>query len=107
MASLIVFQPLTATAQVGGYTEHNWTVAVGNATFGLRQEFLIDGGYRHTRIFLGWYDFHTSFLAVHILAFLITGVMALAVIEWLRCLRWPLRSDRALTIRDSSGEWGQ
>jgi hypothetical protein len=87
IATLLAFQPLTAAAQVGGYSEHNWTVDVGGTTFGLRQVYLVDSGTRHTRIFLGWYDFHTNFLAVHILAFVIIGAMGIVFIEWLRCVR--------------------
>lgn len=84
MASLLAFQPLTAAAQVGGYTEHEWTVDVGGATFGLRQEFILDGGYRHTRVFLGCHDFHTRLLAMHILGAVLTLVTLVLVFASVR-----------------------
>lgn len=92
IVSMIVFRPMSVAAQPLFDTDHDWTIDVGNATFGLRQtsqRFTQDHKeFAHTRIFLGWYDFHVRVRAPHIVTGVIMIVFLTVGLEWLRCMRW-------------------
>lgn len=67
--------PQVASAQPMFTTEHDWTITIGEKTFGLRQHLETTGGLRSTEIFLGWYDFHTQWPAPQI----VTAAMLLVI----------------------------
>ncbi|MFO0917048.1 MAG: hypothetical protein U0872_01890 [Planctomycetaceae bacterium] len=64
----IALCPRFAAAQPLFETEHDWTITVGEATFGLRQHLETTGGLRSTQVFLGRLEFHTQWLAPQIVA---------------------------------------
>lgn len=83
--------PRVATAQPLFKTEHDWTITVGDARFGLRQSVQMPGEFRSTDVYLGWYSFHTRVLATHIviaIALLLAVGVALEIWRERRYRQW-------------------
>jgi hypothetical protein len=90
--------PRAASAQPLFKTEHDWTMTVGDATFGLRQSVQTPGEFRNTHVYLGWYDFRTRFLASHIvvaMTLLLTVGAALEIRSERRRLQWKTPNSLA------------
>jgi hypothetical protein len=91
---MLAICPQNAFAQPLFITEHNWTVNVGEATFGMRQVADVTSTrpeFQYTIIYLGWTGFTVPFRAPYILMGLIGVVTAIVLLEWLRS--WRVRSQ--------------
>ena len=85
----IALCPRFAAAQPLFETEHDWTITVGEATFGLRQHVETTGGLRSTQVFLGRLEFHTQWLAPQIV-----GAIVLLLIGAMGAILWSERRYR-------------
>jgi hypothetical protein len=97
LALALLLWPSSAHAQPGADVEHHWAILVEGRRFGLVQVVQIDGGFRRTEVWAGWWTFDINGRAAEaiVLAQLSPGLL-IPRIDWRSFRRVSFRSGRTI-----------
>ena len=83
VALAVLLWPSSAHAQPGADVEHYWAVSIEGRKFGLIEVVQIDGGFRRTEVWLGWWTFDIDGWAAETIALaLVSPGHLLPRIDW-------------------------
>jgi hypothetical protein len=82
LALALLLWPSSAHAQPGVDVEHHWAVFIDGRRFGLVEVVQIDGGFRRTEVWLGWWTFDVKGRAAESIALVLSPGRLIPRIDW-------------------------